>query len=136
MAKQVKASVAAREARKSAAAKKKRYSDIKKRAGQAKPLSKETKRHSAPKKASDQSKASMKRHVIGATRAKARKKFPELKTKGTSKAMHELDPDFMHPEVFKERTGRSRGSLLTAPGRYAAKKSKARYGTRKKGGAK
>ena len=137
MARVVKPTVTRLQAQKAAAAKrKKRQSILARQRGQAKPLSKEKKRYAPPKKASDQSKASMKRHVIGNVRAKLRKRFPELKTKGTSKAMHELDPDFMHPEVFKERTGRSRGSLLTAPGRYAAKKSKARYGTRKKGGAK
>ena len=101
MARVVKPTVTRLQAQKAAATKKKIDAAIRKGSGQALPLSKE---------ASDQSKASMKRHVIGSIRAEILKAFPELKTKGTSKAK----------------------SLLKAPGHIAAKKSKARYSKRKK----
>tara|TARA_Y100001951_G_scaffold45712_1_gene36078 strand:- start:197 stop:652 length:456 start_codon:yes stop_codon:yes gene_type:complete len=119
---------------KAAAATKKRYEDIPKWAGQAKPLSKETKRYAPPKAGASQTKASMQRHVIGATRAKLRKRFPELKTPRTT-----------HDEWFEESTrlplkgvrkrgssGATRSALLKYPGRKASKLSKARYKKRKK----
>ena len=111
MARVVKPTVTRLQAQKAAAAKKKkRQSILARQRGQAKPLSKEKKRYAPPKKASDQSKASMKRHVIGSIRAEILKAFPELKTTGSSKAK----------------------SLLKAPGHIAAKRSKARYSRRKK----
>ena len=135
MARVVKSTVNRMQAQKAAAAKrKKRQSILAKQRGQAKPLSKETKRYADPKIASDQSKASMQRHTIAATRARLRKKFPEL-----------LTPRTTHDEWFEESTslplkgvrkrgtaGATRSALLTAPGRIAAKKSKARYSKRKK----
>ena len=125
MARVVKPTVTRLQAQKAAAAKKKkaadqkkRYAEISKRGGQAKPLSKETKRYAAPKIASDQSKASMKRHVIGATRAKLRKRFPEIKTHDAA--------------AFEESARVPKSNVLKAPGRTAAKKSKARYSKRKR----
>ena len=110
MARVVKPTVTRLQKQKAAATKKKIDAAIRKGSGQALPLSKEKKRYAPPKKASDQSKASMKRHVIGSIRAEILKAFPELKTTGSSKAK----------------------SLLKAPGHIAAKRSKARYSRRKK----
>ena len=110
MARVVKPTVTRLQKQKAAATKKKIDAAIRKGSGQALPLSKEQKRYAPPKKASDQSKSSMKRHVIGSIRAEILKAFPELKTTGSSKAK----------------------SLLKAPGHIAAKRSKARYSRRKK----
>ena len=119
MARVVKPTVTRLQAQKAAAAKrKKRQSILARQGGQAKPLSKETKRYAAPKIASDQSKASMKRHVIGATRAKLRKRFPEIKTHDAA--------------AFEESARVPKSNVLKAPGRTAAKKSKARYSKRKR----
>ena len=131
MARVVKSTVTRMQAQKAAAAKKKKDALARakmvpksmasvraKHTSQAKPLSKETKRYPAPKIASDQSKASMKRHVIGATRAKLRKRFPEIKTHDAA--------------AFEESARVPKSNVLQAPGRTAAKKSKARYKPRKK----
>ena len=119
MARVVKSTVTRMQAQKAAAAKKKkRQSILARQGGKAKPLSKETKRYAAPKIASDQSKASMKRHVIGATRAKLRKRFPEIKTHDAA--------------AFEESARVPKSNVLQAPGRTAAKKSKARYSKRKR----
>jgi len=118
MARVVKPTVTRLQAQKAAAAKKKkRQSILARQRGQAKPLSKEKKRYAPPKKASDQSKASMKRHVIGATRGKVRKIFPEIKTHDAL--------------AFQESAGVSKSAALKAPGRRAKRLSEARYLKRK-----
>ena len=137
MARVVKSTVTRMQAQKAAAAKKKKDALARakmvpksmasvraKHTSQAKPLSKETKRYPAPKIASDQSKASMKRHVIGATRGKVRKAFPEIKTH---------DPGAFEESVWLTQ-GRNvtKSRALKHAGRTAAKKSKPRYGKRKR----
>ena len=118
MARQAKSTVSRMQAQKAAAAKKKkRQSILARQGGQAKPLSKEKKRYAAPKIASDQSKASMQRHVIGATRAKLRKRFPEIKTHDAA--------------AFEESARVPKSNVLKAPGRRAKRLSEARYLKRK-----